>query len=131
MKSHKDGTLPLNGEIWCFGSNQKGVHGAGAAKVARQKFGAKYGVGFGLTGNSYAIPTKSYAIQTLPLNIIKQHVGVFLAHVTNTPDDEYFLTRIGCILAGYKDAQIAPLFYPPLDNVSYPEPWVKYLTKEE
>ena len=49
---------PEANTIFVFGSNPKGIHGAGAAKVAMEQFGAKYGVGEGLTGNSYALPTK-------------------------------------------------------------------------
>ena len=49
--------------IFVFGSNPEGRHGAGAAKVAREQFGAKYGVGEGLTGNSYALPTKDLRVK--------------------------------------------------------------------
>lgn len=35
MKFHRDGTLPQNGEVFVFGSNLAGIHGAGAAKELR------------------------------------------------------------------------------------------------
>lgn len=49
--------------IFVFGSNTEGRHGAGAAKVAREQFGAIYGQGQGLQGNSYALPTKDLRVK--------------------------------------------------------------------
>ena len=46
-------------KIFVFGSNLAGRHGKGAALDAKNKYGAIYGVGFGRTGNSYAIPQKT------------------------------------------------------------------------
>lgn len=46
-------------EIFVFGSNPEGRHGAGTAKIAKEKFGAVYGVGRGLTGQCWALPTKN------------------------------------------------------------------------
>lgn len=50
--------VPDGNTIFVFGSNPGGVHGAGAAKTARDMFGAQTGVGEGMTGNAYALPTK-------------------------------------------------------------------------
>ena len=47
-------------EVFVFGSNLAGHHGGGAARVALNKFGAIYGQGVGLQGQSYAI-TKRYS----------------------------------------------------------------------
>lgn len=44
-------------EIFVFGSNIRGFHGGGAARIANKKFGAEWGVGEGLTGKCYALPT--------------------------------------------------------------------------
>ena len=44
-------------EIFVFGSNLRGMHGSGAARVAMNRFGAVWGKGVGLQGRSYAIPT--------------------------------------------------------------------------
>ena len=57
-------------EIFVFGSNEAGRHGKGAALHARQHYGAKYGVGFGRTGDAWAIPTKDAQLRTLPLDRI-------------------------------------------------------------
>ena len=64
-------------EIFVFGSNLAGRHGAGAAKEARLSWGAIYGQGVGLQGYSYAIPTKSQYMKPLPLEAIKVYVDEF------------------------------------------------------
>ena len=46
-------------EIFVFGSNPEGRHGLGAAKFAKDKFGAIYGQGHGLQGQSYGLVTKN------------------------------------------------------------------------
>ena len=114
-------------KIFVFGSNLAGRHGAGAAKYARQHYGAIYGQGIGLQGDSYAIPTKDYNIETLPLSEIKRYVDMFLAFARSNPKLEFQLTRIGCGLAGYKDEQIAPMFVGLPRNVIVSEEWVYYL----
>lgn len=125
---HKDGSLPQNQEIFVFGSNVAGRHGAGAAKIAMQKFGAVYGIGFGKIGNSYAIPTKDENIETLPIQHISDYVGVFIDYAKAHPELNFFITSIGCGLAGYKPEQIAPLFRScQVNNCSFPDTWKEYL----
>lgn len=98
-------------EIFVFGSNLAGVHGAGAAKHAMERWGAIWGEGIGRTGNAYAIPTKDAAIVTMPLHRIAPHVAVFIDYTKAHPNHEFLLTRIGCGLAGYDwDRDIRPLF---------------------
>lgn len=126
-KYHVDGTLPKNGEVFVFGSNLAGVHGAGAAKVANLKYGAKYGKGFGRMGQSYAIPTKNIRIETLPIINIADWVKFFKDYVKTVPEETFFVTRIGCGLAGYTDDQIAPLFRNSNFNCNFPEQWKEYL----
>ena len=58
VSSYSGDITPDANTIFVFGSNPEGRHGAGAAKVAREKFGAIYGRGEGLQGNAYALPTK-------------------------------------------------------------------------
>ncbi len=132
MKFHRDGTLPVNNEYFVFGSNLAGIHGAGAAKAAL-KFGATYGVGNGFCGNTYAIPTKSREIGTLSLEAIDKYIALFIDRAYQLRDTkQFFVTRIGCGLAGYRDADIAPLFrdrggYKTLHNCSFAEEWSMYL----
>lgn len=109
--------------IFVFGSNLAGRHGAGAALFARQYHGAIYGQGIGLQGGSYAIPTKDRNIKTLPLTEISKYVDEFLAFAKSRSDLEFFVTRIGCGLAGYKDKDIAPMFKNKTSNVKLPEGW--------
>lgn len=128
---HKDGTLPTKGEIFVFGSNLAGIHGAGAAKVAHEKFGAKWGEGTSATvmsvlDGSYAIPTKDKNIETLPLREIEKYVNSFVTFTLMYPEYGYFVTRVGCGLAGYKDSQIAPMFKG-AENCSFAEEWKPYL----
>lgn len=111
-------------EIFVFGSNLAGRHGAGAAKDAIEKYGAIYGVGEGKQGNSYAIPTKDYNLKTLSLDRIKNHVATFHTYAEQNPKYVFRVTRVGCGLAGYKDEDIAPLFKYSSHNVILPEQWV-------
>ena len=107
--------------IFVFGSNLAGRHGAGAALFARNNYGALYGQGVGRQGNSYAIPTKDYRINTLPLETIQGYVNEFLLYARNHPELDFQVTRIGCGLANYNDAQIAPMFTNAPSNCSLPE----------
>lgn len=127
MEFHKDGTQPRQGEIFVFGSNLAGVHGAGAAKQA-VKYGAMVGQGVGLQGLTYAIPTKDYDIKTLPIGKIIPYIERFKKFTLDYPQVKFFVTRVGCGLAGYKDNQIAPLFRGCGSNCSFPVEWELYLT---
>lgn len=94
-----------NDEIFVFGSNLAGHHMGGAARVANMKFGAVWGVGVGLTGMCYAIPTMQGDIET-----IRPYVSQFIEFAKSRPDLKFLVTRIGCGIAGFKDEEIAPLF---------------------
>lgn len=127
MKFHKDKTDPKHGEIFVFGSNLLGIHGAGAARKAHQHFGAVYDEAKGPQGQSYAIPTKGMSFEVLPLHQIAACVAVFLNYA-RASKQEFWVTRIGCGLAGYRDAEIAPMFRGAPDNCSFAEAWRPYLT---
>jgi len=131
MKFHKDGKKPLKNQIFVFGSNKAGRHGAGAAKAAHIHYGAEYHNGFGLQGKSYAIPTKDFSIQTMELDEIKYYVTSFLRFAIANPQMEFFVTRIGCGLAGYRDEDIAPMFRRAPDNCSFAEEWKSYLQEND
>lgn len=83
-----------------------------------------YGVGAGRTGDSYAIPTKDGRLRTLPLEVIAGHVRTFIAYDREHPEVTFQLTPIGCGLAGYQPAQIAPLFAEAPTNVILPAEFV-------
>ena len=109
--------------IWVFSSNLAGRHTDGDARIARDKYGAKYGVGVGRTGPAYAIPTKTGSLITLGRKVIKIYVDEFLEYARAHPELRFEVTRIGCGLAGYTDAEIAPMFAGAPENCDLPEGW--------
>ncbi len=105
-------------EIFVFGSNLQGMHGGGAARVAYRYFGAIYGQGTGRQGNSYAIPTMHGGVEA-----IRPYVNEFIRYAASHPELFFYVTRIGCGIAGFSDWQIAPLFASAVDlnNVCLPK----------
>lgn len=89
------------------------------------------GQSIGLQGNCYAIPTKDQKLNTLPLDIIEQHAKEFLCFAEAHPDMEFHLTPIGCGLAGYTHAQIAPMFHKSPPNVILPDEFAQQLKEED
>ena len=111
-------------EVFVFGSNLAGMHGGGAAYVAFKKFGAVMGCGVGLRGQSYAIPTMQGGVET-----IKPYVDEFISFAKGHPELFFYVTRIGCGIAGFRDGDIAPLFSDAvgLENVCLPETFIAFL----
>jgi len=111
-------------EVFVFGSNLAGMHGGGAAYIAFKQFGAVMGCGVGLRGQSYAIPTMQGGVET-----IKPYVDEFVAFASAHPELFFYVTRIGCGIAGFRDKEIAPLFKEALglENVCLPETFAKAL----
>ncbi len=109
-------------EIFVFGSNTAGRHGAGAALAAVKKFGAVLGVGVGMQGNSYAIATLDKNLKKVPLPFIHDQVKIFKKTVTNHPELVFYVTALGTGLAGFKVEEIAPMFkeFLTLENVYLP-----------
>ena len=108
-------------EVFCFGSNLLGIHGARAARDARVLFGAETGVAEGFTGQCYAIPTKRTPRVSLPLTAIRIHVRRFLSEAIQHSNLTFLVTPIGCGLAGYIPAEIALMFGVASPNVILPE----------
>lgn len=127
MRPHaNDKEYDLNsGKIFVFGSNLAGFHGAGAAKFAREHCGAVMGQGFGFFGKSFAIPTKDADLQTLTIEEVQSFVTMFIGHAECHTDMQFFVTRIGCGLAGFDDKDIAPLFKGSPPNCELPHKWDK------
>lgn len=105
-------------DIFVFGSNLEGIHAGGAARVAREKFGAVMGQGVGPQGQSYAIPTMQGGVET-----IKPYVDEFIDLAREWDQNTFYVTRIGCGIAGFTDEEIAPLFDEAYDlyNVRLPK----------
>lgn len=104
IASNKISELKDN-EIFVFGSNIQGSHGGGAAAIAEKMFGAIPGQGVGLQGQSYAIPTMHGGVEE-----IKPYVDEFIEFAKNNPKLTFLVTRIGCGIAGFTEAEMAPLF---------------------
>lgn len=125
---HEENIIPhaRDGFHWVFGSNTAGRHGAGAARVARVNFHAEYGVGRGLTGMAYAIPTKDKSLKVLPLVDVEANVAEFLDYARAHPAKRFFVTAVGTGPAGYSDDEIGPLFADAPLNCSLPWQWKQY-----
>lgn len=97
-------------EVFVFGSNLSGRHGKGAAKTALG-WGARWGQAAGIQGKTYGIPTKDASIRrTLTIDEIKPFVDDFIEWAKHHTGNIFYVTEIGCGLAGYKPKDIAPLF---------------------
>ena len=127
---HADGTQPRKGWIFVFGSNQAGYHAGGAAHAAATQYGAEWGVGEGPKGRSYALPTMNKELQRRDLDAVEDSVELFIMHARSRPDENFFVTRIGCGIAGFRDDQIAPMFVGAPDNCSFAEAWRRWLEDE-
>ena len=105
-------------EIFVFGSNLAGSHGGGAALLAYNKFGAIWGQGVGLQGQSYGIPTMHGGVEA-----IKPYVDEFIAFAKAHPGYKFLVTKIGCGIAGFAIEEIAPLFKDAVDcdNIILPK----------
>lgn len=104
-------------EVFVFGSNVQGMHGGGAAWYANKNFGAEWGVGEGLTGRSYALPTMEGEAS------LKKAVERFIDCAKSRPDLTFLVTAVGCGIAGYTPDEVAPLFKEAtsLENVYLPK----------
>lgn len=92
-------------EIFVFGSNLSGHHGGGAALLAMNKWGAIWGQGVGLQGQTYGIPTMQGGVET-----IRPYVDEFIQFANKHPEMTFLVTEIGCGIAGFTPQEIAPLF---------------------
>lgn len=139
---HSDGSLPDDeATVFVFGSNVAGRHGKGAALVAKERFGAAPGIGRGRMGRSYGIPTKENgpvnpatgkpSLVTRSLADIAKDVEAFIAYAKHNSEERFFVTRIGCNLAGYSDGEIAPMFADAPENCSFALEWKPYLVTHD
>lgn len=112
-------------EVFVFGSNLGGFHGGGAARTAYNKFGAIWGQGVGMQGQSYAIPTMQGGVET-----IAPYVDEFIEYARNHPDKRFLVTEIGCGIAGFAPEEIAPLFARAVDveNITLPQRFWEVIT---
>jgi len=111
-------------EVFVFGSNLQGMHAGGAARIAHERFGALWGQGVGMQGQSYAIPTMQGGVET-----IEPYVEEFMDYAFRHRELTFLVTRIGCGIAGFTAQQIAPLFLKVIDleNVILPKDFVEIM----
>lgn len=114
--------------VFVYGANLRGQHGAGAARAAYLYHGAVWGR-YERQGASYGIPTKETPRLSLPLKHVGVHVGAFIQHAREHPEDTFELTPIGCGLAGFTPEQIAPMFRDAPANVILPPEFLAVLEK--
>jgi hypothetical protein len=125
-------TVLDGGQVFVFGSNLGGRHGAGAARTA-MCWGANYGQPSGLQGNTYAIPTMDKSVtRTLTIKEIKPFVDEFIDFAIFHPKLIFLVTEIGCGLAGLKVKDVAPLFSGAIhvNNIHLPRRFWRKLVKE-
>lgn len=111
------------GQIFVFGSNAQGMHAGGAARFALDRFGAIWGQGEGIQGQSYAIPTME------GLESTRSAITRFINYANQHHELTFLVTPIGCGIAGYSAYDIAPFFCQALEmtNVYLPESFLKVL----
>ena len=117
-------TTLKDNEIFVFGSNLEGMHGGGAALLAYKRFGAIWGQGTGLQGQSYGIPTMHGGV-----DVIRPYVDEFIAFAKAHTEYQFLVTKIGCGIAGFSEEEIAPLFREAVDveNISLPRTFFELL----
>lgn len=117
--------------IFVFGSNEAGRHGAGAALTAQKHHGAIYGQGWGLQGKSFGIPTKNKNLQVLNIEEVRRYAEAFKLFAQYHKWYTFKVTRIGCGLAGFEDKDIAPMFANAPTNCKFSSLWAKWLPNHE
>lgn len=105
-------------EVFVFGSNGQGRHGAGAAKTALDKFGAVLGQPEGLQGRSYGINTMD------GIEVFKQQTQNFIVFAEEHPELTFLLTAVGTGIAGYTHYEAKALFKNLPKNVIKPKEWL-------
>ncbi len=126
-------------EIFVFGSNVDGIHGAGAARDAREKFGAQYGIAEGLTGQCYAIPTVDFKLKRYgkryPLSKVGDSILRFIAYCRSHEELTFLLTPIGCGLAGFTEHEIVGIFSEHIseipENIIFPKSFLDIILSEK
>lgn len=121
-------TTLKDNEIFVFGSNLEGAHGGGAALLAYHKFGAIWGQGIGLQGQSYGIPTMHGGVDK-----IKPYVDEFINFAKTHPNLTFLVTKVGCGIAGFKISEIAPLFKEAIEvsNITLPYEFCEEILKNK
>jgi hypothetical protein len=113
-------------DVFVFGSNEAGRHGKGAAKFAVEHYGAKYGIGEGMEGMSYALPTKDANLNPVTMERLEHAICTFIDFADGNSKYRFLLTPIGTGLAGFSKRDVWALLqkYGLPDNVVLTSSWV-------
>lgn len=138
VNSYTGNITPADDVIFVFGSNPEGRHGAGAAKVAREKFGAIYGQGEGLQGNAYALPTKDLRVKenkgyrSISKEQIVNNIRKMYRTAMQNPNKKFMVGYRNAInemsLNGYTGGEMIDMFIEAGNipsNVFFSEEWAK------
>ena len=135
MRFYTENIIPETDTVFVFGSNPEGRHGAGAAKVAVTKFGARYGQGEGLQGRAYAIPTKDLRVtenagyRSIPPEAIVQSIRRMYDCARKHPDKQFkvaYRNTDSHSLNGYTGYEMIEMFIeagPIPENIWFSEEW--------
>lgn len=125
-------------KVFVFGSNLLGLHGGGAAKFAMDYCRAIWGIGQGYQNSSiadgvgcYALPTKYTPAESMTITEVFYAIRLFVAYARTAKNFTFFVTRVGCGLAGFTDEEIAPSFFNAPDNCILPPEWKALMEKED
>lgn len=110
-------------EVFVFGSNLGGKHIGGAALQAKEQFGAKEGVGEGLTGMCYAFPTLDTNFEKRGLGQLRESVRDLYKCAKANKKYKFLLTKVGCGIAGYEEDFMKSLFKDAPKNIIKPVGW--------
>lgn len=106
-------------EIFVFGSNKGGFHNGGAARFALLNFGAEYGNGEGIQGKSYALPTLDENFNELTDDELTEHIITFIQYASDNSDKTFYLTKIGCGIAGKTIEYVREIFHNALNQCGF------------
>lgn len=120
MNTPENVTELKENEVFVFGSNLNGNHAGGAARVAKEKFGAEEGIEEGLTGKCYAFPTLDENMRKRPMEKLMQSRDKLFTTAHALPEKTFWLTRVGLGIAGYRIEEIQPLFENSPENIIQP-----------
>ncbi len=116
-------TLKEN-QIFVFGSNLNGNHAGGAARLAKDSFGAQDGVGEGLTGQSYAFPTLDTKMKKVSKKALTESKTKLYKCAEENQDKQFLVTKLGCGIAGFSEEEMKKIFQEDKPkNVILPAGW--------
>ncbi|MCR4811321.1 MAG: hypothetical protein K5867_01845 [Bacteroidales bacterium] len=98
-----------DGQVFVFGTNERGDHTGVAAQTAVERFGAMPGQASGMQGSSYAIPTTGTMRDT------GIRVNQFIDYASSHPEQTFLVTMVGCGGAGHSVQEMAHLFWRAVD----------------